>query len=205
MPLPSPQPRRHLHTRRTEFQGFLREDGLWDIEGHLSDTKTYGFLSSERGDLPPGEPIHGMWVRLTVDEDMRIVQAVARMDHTPYGHCVSAEPSLNGLVGETLGPGWRKTIARVMGGEAGCTHLRELLFATATAAYQTIWPWREHERLQRGQERADADRPPPHLGQCITWAWNSPVTQRREPGFYRADAPDGTPPDPRAQTPTAVK
>ena len=130
-----------------------------------------------------------MWVRLTVNDDMRIVEASAWMEHTPYGHCVSAEPSLAGLVGETLGPGWRKTIARVMGGEAGCTHLRELLFATATAAYQTIWPWREHERICSGQERKAGEQPPPHLGQCITWAWSSPVTRVREPHFYRPAGP----------------
>lgn len=188
MPLPPPAPRRHLHTRRTEFHGYLREDGLWDIEGHLSDTRTYGFESSERGNMPPGTPVHGMWARLTVDNDMRILAAEASMDHTPYGTCVKAEPSLQGLVGATLGPGWRKTIAQAMGSVAGCTHMRELLFNMATAAYQTIWPWHEHERLRRGLPRPEASGPPPHLGQCVTWAWDSPVTQRVEPLHYRPAA-----------------
>lgn len=194
MPLSTPAPRRHLHTRRTEFQGYLREDGLWDIEGHLLDARTYGFQSTERGDMPPGAPVHGMWARLTVDDDMRIVAAEARMDHTPYGTCLQAEPSLQGLVGVTLGPGWRKAIAQAMGGVAGCTHLRELLFNMATAAYQTIWPWREHERLREGRPRAENGPPPPHLGQCVTWAWDSPVTRRAEPLYYRAPTAEGTAP-----------
>lgn len=195
MPLSIPSPRRHLHTRRTTFEGFQRDDGLWDIEGHLSDTKTYGFASSERGLLEPGNPVHGLWARLTVDDQMRIVAAEAHMEHTPYGRCSLAEPSLQGLVGATLGPGWRKAIAQAMGGEAGCTHLRELLFNMATAAYQTIWPWREHERLQQGLPRSAPDTPPPHLGQCVTWAWDSPVTLRQEPRFHRSPVPaQDTPP-----------
>jgi hypothetical protein len=32
--------RRHLHTRTVTMQGFAREDGLWDIEGRMTDAKT---------------------------------------------------------------------------------------------------------------------------------------------------------------------
>ncbi|HEY1231550.1 MAG TPA: DUF2889 domain-containing protein, partial [Ramlibacter sp.] len=68
MPLPEPAPRRHLHTRAVTYEGFLRDDGLWDIEGTMSDVKTYGFERSDGTDMPPGRPIHGMRIRLTVDE-----------------------------------------------------------------------------------------------------------------------------------------
>lgn len=185
MPLPDPAPRRHLHTRATEFRGYLREDGLWDIEGQLRDIKSYGFISSDRGEMPPGTPIHGMTVRLTLDEGMTIVAANVAMDDTPYGECRLAAPPVQGLVGRTIGKGWRKTINEVIGGTQGCTHMRELLFNMATAAYQTMWPWREHERRREGRPRAHPDVAPPHIGQCMTWAADSPVTQRVEPMFYR--------------------
>ena len=34
--LPAAASRRHIHTRRVTSQGFLRDDGLWDIDGELS-------------------------------------------------------------------------------------------------------------------------------------------------------------------------
>jgi hypothetical protein len=48
MPLPAPQARSHLHTRAVVFRGYHREDGLWDIEAALIDTKTYALERFER-------------------------------------------------------------------------------------------------------------------------------------------------------------
>ncbi|MDO8776663.1 MAG: DUF2889 domain-containing protein, partial [Burkholderiaceae bacterium] len=67
MSLPTPKARTHLHTRAVVYRGYHREDGLWDIEAELTDTKTYALNFSERGDMPPGTPIHGMAIRATVD------------------------------------------------------------------------------------------------------------------------------------------
>ena len=103
--------------------------------------------------------------------------------------CVQAAPPVQGLVGRSVGRGWRKTINEVLGGVQGCTHMRELLFNMATAAYQTMWPWRETERRRLGQDRAQPLEPPPHIGQCMTWAVDSPVTARIEPMFYRPRKP----------------
>ena len=49
MPLPSPQPRAPEHTRQVTFQGYRREDGLWDIEGEMKDTKSLVFDLQEEG------------------------------------------------------------------------------------------------------------------------------------------------------------
>ncbi|HYF42101.1 MAG TPA: DUF2889 domain-containing protein, partial [Ramlibacter sp.] len=57
MPLPPPAPRKHLHTRAVEYRGYLREDGLWDIEAQMSDVETYGFERSDGRAMPPGTPI----------------------------------------------------------------------------------------------------------------------------------------------------
>ena len=55
MPLSPPAERERLHTRRYEFGGFRRKDGLWDIEGQLIDTKTYAFSNQYRGEIQSGE------------------------------------------------------------------------------------------------------------------------------------------------------
>ena len=39
--LAAPVPRTHVHTRDVQYRGYRREDGLWDIEAELTDTKTY--------------------------------------------------------------------------------------------------------------------------------------------------------------------
>ena len=41
MTLSTPAPRKHRHTRTIHAEGFLREDGLWDIEARMIDSKTY--------------------------------------------------------------------------------------------------------------------------------------------------------------------
>ena len=67
MTLPPPAAREPLHTRRVECRGYRRTDGLWDIEGHLVDTKAYPFANSFRGELTPGEPLHAYLLRDTHD------------------------------------------------------------------------------------------------------------------------------------------
>ena len=75
MPLPQPSPRKHMHTRSISYRGYQREDGLWDIEAHMTDTKTYSINNNWRGEIAVGEPLHEMLVRITVDNNF-IIQDV---------------------------------------------------------------------------------------------------------------------------------
>lgn len=183
MPLPTPSPRTHLHTRAVTYTGFHREDGLWDIEAHMSDTKTYTLERSERGVMPPGTPVHGMAIRITVDDGFTIRAIDSSMDHTPFGECQQGRDPMQQMVGATMGPGWRQAIERTLGGIGGCTHLRELLFNMATAAYQTIPAYRERLRRQSGAPSTESAEPPYHLGKCIAWDFDGPVVARHYPRF----------------------
>ena len=49
MPLTSPSPRKSLHDREISCTGFHRSDGLWDIEGRLTDKKNYSFEKYKSG------------------------------------------------------------------------------------------------------------------------------------------------------------
>jgi hypothetical protein len=187
MPLPPAAPRRHLHTRSVAYRGFLREDGLWDIEAEMSDTKAYHFDRSDGRPMPPGTPIHNMLIRLTVDERMTIRAIATSMDHTPFSECQQGNDPMQQMVGVTLGPGWRQAIEKALGGVRGCTHLRELLFNMATAAYQTVFPWREHERREAGEAPAQRTEAPYHLGRCIAWDYDGPVVLRYYPQFAGRD------------------
>ena len=183
---PMPVSRRLIHTRKTTFNGYLRDDGLWDIEAQLVDTKSYTAHMNERNLVPAGEPVHDMALRLTLDDNMKVLDIATGMHYVPFGQCRDVLDPMRGLIGLQIGPGWRMAVGRVIGGELGCTHLRELLFGAATAAYQTIGSYRHHEREVRGEPQTrDLDRPPHYIGQCMSWGRSSPVVARYEPMFFR--------------------
>ncbi len=178
---PSPQ-RRPLHTRRIIFQGFERDDGLWDMEGELHDSKHDDYESSE-GVRKAGEPVHHMFLRVTLGDDLRIHAIESRMQNTPFGECSSADASLQRMVGQTMGAGWRACIERHVGGVQGCTHLRELLFNMATAAFQTIPHAMAMRRRAAGLREHEGAEPPFYMGRCQTWDFNGPVVRRVAPQF----------------------
>ena len=87
MPLSPPVGRQHLHTRKVTCQGFYRDDGLYDIEGRITDEKTYEHANEWRGALQPGDFVHDMSIRLTIDHRFTIVDVEAVTDKSPYRMC----------------------------------------------------------------------------------------------------------------------
>jgi len=126
MPLSPPSTRELVHTRKIECRGYHREDGLWDIEGHLIDTKpkTPNESHSTSSDV---SIIHDMWLRLTIDNALMVHAAEAVMDRSPYRICPEIAPNFDALAGVQIKPGWRREANRRVGGVKGCTHLVELL------------------------------------------------------------------------------
>lgn len=185
MPLSPPQPREHIHTRDITCTGYRREDGLWDIEGHLKDTKTYAFNNEERGDVPPGVPVHEMWIRLTVTDRLEIKEVEATTDYSPYILCRDVTPNFQRLVGLRIGPGWRRQALAQVGGIEGCTHIVELLAPVATTAFQTIFPIRNREMPKAA---TPSDKPPRLLNTCHAFRSDSPKVKEFWPKFY--DGPE---------------
>jgi hypothetical protein len=99
MPLPPPAvPRKHIHTRRIVCEAYEREDGLWDVEANMTDVKSY---DTERGSA--GEPLHNMWVRLTLDTTFVIHGIESAMDAYPQAICPQAVNPMKELVGVKIG------------------------------------------------------------------------------------------------------
>ena len=190
MALPPPSPRKLSHTRTVVYQGFDREDGLWDIEAELTDVKTFDFQVPNEVTFRANEPIHGLKIRVTLNAQLVIQDVVTSMDRIPHPECAGAPHGMHKLIGCTMGPGWRKVINQHVGGTDGCTHLREMLANMATAAYQTVPASRWHRRELAGLPQPEITKPPFHLGQCHSWALDSPTTQRAYPMFYKPKAAD---------------
>jgi hypothetical protein len=180
MPLSAPAPRKLVHTRAIECKGYEREDGLWDIEAHLVDTKTALHMRRDGGrERKPGEPVHNMWLRLTIDLDMRIHDAEAVTDDGPYRHCGDITPNFKALAGITIGPGWRREIAARVGGVKGCTHLVELLGPLGTTAFQATG----RARAARDAGKSATARPY-QLNSCHVYREDSAAVRERWPQFY---------------------
>jgi hypothetical protein len=190
--LPPPSPRKLSHTRTVVYTGYDREDGLWDIEAALSDVKTYDFQVSSEPRFPAQQPIHALKIRVTLNDKMVIQDIATSMDSIPHNECASAPHGMHQLIGCTMGPGWRKVINEHVGGTQGCTHLREMLFNMATAAYQTLPSGQWHRREVNGMPQPVVMQAPFHLGQCHSWAYDSPTVQRAYPMFYRPKSSDNS-------------
>ena len=139
MPLPTPKsPRVPRHTRAIEAQAFEREDGLWDIDARIRDIKTRSttLASCTRA---PGEPIHDLRLRITIDTSLNIVDAESVSDAMPYpGYCNTISPAYKKLIGLNLMKGFRQAVKERLSGTSGCTHLTELASILPTAAIQAF-------------------------------------------------------------------
>lgn len=135
--LSPPAPREEVHNRRISCNGFVREDGQYDIEAEITDNKTYSFPSDFRGDVTPDQFVHHMKVRVTIDRSMTVTAAEAITISGPYAICPTANDVFQNLIGLTIGPGWRRRVTAAIGGRHGCTHISELMGTVGTIAFQT--------------------------------------------------------------------
>lgn len=177
MPLSDPAPRTLKHTRTVVCHGYQREDGLWDIEGHITDTKAYSFQNQWRGTVEPGDPVHDMRIRLTVDDRLTIVKSEATTDASPFQVCPDIAPAFVALEGLRIGPGWMRTVKERLGGRKGCTHLVELLGPVATVAFQTVFAGKRSRSV-------DPQKRPVMLNNCHAYDEDGENARRLWPDYF---------------------
>jgi hypothetical protein len=182
MPLPpSPTPRQRLHTRRITYEGWQRDDGLFDIEARLVDTKDRDYTLAS-GTRRAGEPIHEMSARVTIDAQCVIRALVASSDAVPYPDgCEHIAPKYSELVGVNLMHGFRKQLRERFGGVDGCTHVTELLAFLPTAVAQTF------ATLRRDSD-PDAKTRPFQLDRCHALEHSTETVRRYYPKWHKEAA-----------------
>lgn len=199
MPLSLPAvARTPQHIRQVNYRSFEREDGLWDIEGELLDTKAVDLpRPSGEGIRKAGDPIHHMLIRATIDAQLVVQSIEASMEAHPIQGCPGALEAMQRMVGCSMARGWRKSIDTNLAGVAGCTHMRELLQNMATAAFQSIV----------SAFKAASDQPPAYVGRCTGWDFNGPAVAKYYPAFAGWIIPEGKGPavPPQAQALETVK
>lgn len=191
MPLSEPAQRKPIHQRIIDCQGYEREDGLFDIEGRLTDTKSYPFNTTLRGRMEPGDFIHDMKMRITIDEKFTIVDMEASSDHHPYRNCGDITSNYKALIGQRIVSGFTKATEKAVGQTKGCTHHTGLLRDLATVAFQTIGPLLAKRRSE--QEVAVKDfseslfqkRKPPMVDGCHALASDNENVKQFFPKWYK--------------------
>ncbi|MBU9374275.1 DUF2889 domain-containing protein [Burkholderia multivorans] len=176
--------REPLHTRQITFEGFRRSDGLFEIEGYLTDRKPHDFAppSSPRV-VPANEPIHDLGLRLVFDLDMIVHEVETFIRAYPYRECPGGGATLQALVGLRIGAGWSGEIRKRLPPGDTCTHLREILIPLATAAIQTVNPLRSQTLL----DATDASGKPLKIDSCFAYGASRELVLQRWPAFHRPD------------------
>lgn len=183
MPLPAPTiARKPKHVRRITFEVFEREDGLWDMEGHLIDTKSAD-VTMLHGVRRAGEPIHEMWIRVTINTHFDVVDACGLIDWSPYpGTCDKVGPDYARLIGLNLMRGFRAAVRERLPNNERCTHVHELVNHLPTMGVQSMY---------RELMRPDATRKPVPIDNCHAQRSDSEIVRIQYPMWYRG--PQSTP------------
>ncbi|CAG9268867.1 DUF2889 domain-containing protein [Paraburkholderia unamae] len=170
--------RERLHTRRIHIEGFRRADGLWDIEGHLLDTKDQDlhlFPEVRRA----GDAVHSMRLRWTLDSTLTIVSAEVVMDAVPYaGVCNAIQARYQKLAGLRVGAGFRRAVSERFKAHRGCSHITELVGAMAAGSIQTLAPYLN--------KRPDAR--PVQIGGCHAWRESGTLVETIYPQWYVSES-----------------
>ncbi|MDE2380360.1 DUF2889 domain-containing protein [Bradyrhizobium sp.] len=180
-----------MHRRTVECDGYLRTDGLWEVEARLVDTKPFATHDRFRGALGAGEPVHDIGLRLAIDDRLTIREAEATMRATPYPTCIEVQPILQRLVGEQIGKGWRDVLRTRIGRLETCTHLMELLGPAVTTLFQAMSYGKTPEgRDSHDQQRAAGERPF-FINGCYSWRTDGPIVAELFPQFSTRQPADG--------------
>ncbi|MGF6608289.1 hypothetical protein OKW45_003211 [Paraburkholderia sp. WSM4175] len=197
MSLSPPVSRQLRHRRAIRAEAYERVDGLWDVEACLTDEKPRD-VALASGVRPNGQPIHELWLRITIDRKLNVVNAEASSDWVPYpGLCQASNPAYRALIGLNLFHNFRRDAARLLAGTAGCTHLTELCAILPTAAIQAfagdVWNT-DHgtpganagsgDESSTGTGEHSNDKPPFQLGRCHALRFDGEAVKQFYPRWY---------------------
>lgn len=173
--------REELHFRRIDMRGYRRSDGLFEVEGRVTDRKSYDFVPWRGGrQVPTGDPVHDMGVRIVYDESLEVHAVETFTDTAPYPMCPEGGRVLQSLVGLRMASGWNREVRSRLANAASCTHLKELLGPMATVAYQSLSP------INRDKpERLDANGRPLKIDSCYAYAAAGELVRVHFPDFHR--------------------
>ncbi len=188
MTLPQAAAQRQLkHRRQIDVQVYARDDGLWEVDATLVDTKTRIAQMSD-GPRAPGMPIHDMLLRLVVTRGLDIVEAGSDTRAMPYpGVCSEHGDAYRRLVGLNLLNNFHREVRARLGGIQACTHLTELAQVLPTAVVQGF-----AGEVIDTRGTAEGAAKPFQLDRCHALRSDGEAVRQFYPRWYRPAAPAAT-------------
>ena len=121
-----------------------------------------------------------MWLRVTIDLDMKIHEVEARTDEGPYSICGDITPNFKGADrASPSAPAGASASPSASAASKGCTHLVELLGPLGTTAFQATG---------RARQARSAGKPltrkPYQLNACHVYKDDAPAVRERWPQYY---------------------
>lgn len=172
---------KELHRRSIDMRSWKRSDGLFELEGRVTDRKPHDFVPWRGGEsVGAGLPIHDMGVRLVFDLALCIHQVQTFTEAAPYPQCPEGGRALQSLVGLRMTSGWSKEVRSRLAGASSCTHLMELLIPMATTAFQSL-----SEEHRGRAERVDALGKPLKIDSCYAYGAARELVRVHWPQFHQ--------------------
>jgi hypothetical protein len=176
---PGTSTREEIHFRRIDMRAYRRNDGLYEVEGRVTDRKSQDLrVPGEDRVIRANDAIHDMGVVLVFDEDLLVHDVTTFTDAAPHGECPRGGEALQSLVGLKIQSGWSKEVRARLRGARSCTHLMELLIPIGTAAFQAL----TEVRFGR-PEPTDAQGRPLKIDSCFAYREDGLVVLKRWPQF----------------------
>ena len=125
-----------------------------------------------------------MKIKLVLDDNLHVIDAEAKTKKSPYSICKNANSNFKKIIGLQIKSGWKREIIKLIGGTNGCTHITELLSSVATAAFQTIYPYKSKQKNKNETKLNHDQEKPLLLETCHAFNTKSEVVKRLWPKWH---------------------
>ena len=166
------------HTRTIQVNCYETDESSLIVEGYLLDERLFPYLIHALNERHEAGPMHHFIVTMELSiPGMKILSLKTQMPVTPDAGCRDISEVMQTLVGRSIRPGFTNEVRGVIGKEAGCLHLTQLILAMGSAAVQGLWTVYSRERGGRRPPFPEIDSSI-LLNSCYMWRENGPFVEK---------------------------
>jgi hypothetical protein len=167
-----------IHTRTIKVNCYETDEDRLVVEGDLLDERLFPYVIHALNERHDAGPMHHFILTMDLSiPGMKILSLKTQMPVTPDAGCREISEAMQLLVGHCIRPGFTNEVRGLIGKDAGCLHLTQLILAMSSAAVQGLWTL-----FSRGR---GGERPPSPgidtsilLNSCYMWRENGPFVEK---------------------------
>jgi hypothetical protein len=167
-----------IHTRTIKVNCYETDEDRLIVEGYLLDERLFPYLIHTLNERRDAGPMHHLILTMELSiPGMKIISIKTQMPVTPDTGCREISEVMQRLVGHCIRPGFTNEVRGLIGKEAGCLHLTQLILTMSSSAVQGLWSLFSRER--------EGKRPPfPGIdtsilkNSCYMWRENGPFVEK---------------------------